>query len=190
MIRPESIDETRASVQGELVKDGVNGLTFTHRDASSLAAAMLRAIQQPERLEQLGQHGYLQAADGQVPSIESHVDQLIDLYSTLTEADVAESINLQPKAIESLTAPRRITFDTNPDDCNFSCIMCEQHSEYSPHQKARKEAKIRRRRMDFDVIQQVVAEAAPLGLEEIVRELNLFFIRLQSNASIDSFHHG
>lgn len=124
---------------------------------------MLRAIQQPETLDQLGQKGYLYAADGQVPSIESHVDQLIDLYSTLIETRV-------PKPIESLAAPRRITFDTNPDDCNFSCVMCEQHSEFSPHQKARKEAKIRRRRMDFDVIKQVVAEAAPLGLEEIVRK--------------------
>jgi hypothetical protein len=96
---------------------------------------------------------------------------LIDLYSTLINNRVEEQINLQPQPIESLLAPRRITFDTNPDDCNFSCIMCEQHSEYSPHQKERKEAKIRRRRMDFDIIKQVVAEAAPLGLQEIVKKI-------------------
>lgn len=46
--------------------------------------------------------------------------------------------------------------------------MCEQHSEFSPYQKARKEAKIRRRRMDFDIIKQVISESAPLGLQEIV----------------------
>jgi hypothetical protein len=161
--------------QSELVKDGVNGLTFTHRDALSLAQVMLRAIQQSDTFDKLGQHGYLYSDDGQVPSIESHVDQLIDLYSTLTNTQVEEQINLQPKAIEPLSAPRRITFDTNPDDCNFSCIMCEQHSEHSPHQKARKDAKIRRRRMDFDIIKQVVTEAAPLGLEEIVRNfIDLF----------------
>ncbi|CAF1294449.1 unnamed protein product [Adineta steineri] len=152
----------------ELVQDGVNGLTFLHRDASSLAQTLLRIIQQPNMLNQLGEHGYLYSNDGQVPSIESHVDELINLYSSLTNNQIEESINLQPKPIEPLSAPRRITFDTNPDDCNFSCIMCEQHSEYSPHQKARKEAKIRRRRMDFDIIKRVVAEAAPLGLQEII----------------------
>ncbi|CAF4928852.1 unnamed protein product, partial [Rotaria sp. Silwood1] len=129
---------------------------------------ILRAIQQPDLLDKLSQYGYLYSDDGQVPSIESHVDQLIDLYSTLTKRHIKEQVNLQPKPIESLSAPRRITFDTNPDDCNFSCIMCEQHSEHSPHQKARKEAKIRRRRMDFDIIKQVVAETASLGLQEII----------------------
>ncbi|CAF4828715.1 unnamed protein product [Rotaria sp. Silwood1] len=152
----------------ELVKDGVNGLIFTHRNVSSLAQVILRAIQQPDLLDKLSQYGYLYSDDGQVPSIESHVDQLIDLYSTLTKRHIKEQVNLQPKPIESLSAPRRITFDTNPDDCNFSCIMCEQHSEHSPHQKARKEAKIRRRRMDFDIIKQVVAETASLGLQEII----------------------
>jgi hypothetical protein len=158
------------------VRDGVNGLTFTHRDASSLSQAIFRVIQQPDILDKLGQVGYLYSDDRQVPSIESHVDQLIDLYSTLTNDRVEERIDLQPKPIESLAAPRRITFDTNPDDCNFSCIMCEQHSEYSPHQKARKEAKIRRRRMDFDIMKQVIAETAPLGLQEIVRKF--FFVHI------------
>ncbi|CAF0923850.1 unnamed protein product [Adineta ricciae] len=144
----------------ELVNDGVNGLTFSHRDASSLATAILRIVQQPDILDKLCQHGYLYSKDGQVPSIETHVDELIKIYSTLT--------NNQPKPIEQLPAPRRITFDTNPDDCNFSCIMCEQHSEHSPHQKARIAAKIRRRRMDFDIIKEVVAETASLGLQEII----------------------
>ena len=162
--------------QSELVKDGVNGLTFTHRDASSLGQTILRVIQQPDILDKLSQVGYLDSKDGQVPSIETHVDQLIGLYSTLTNSRVDEQINLQPKPIESLAAPRRITFDTNPDDCNFSCIMCEQHSEYSPHQKARKEAKIRRRRMDFDIMKQVIVEAAPLGLQEIVKKIFLIHI--------------
>ena len=152
-----------------MIQDGVNGLTFKHRDAASLAEAMLRAIEQPDVLNKLSDRGYLHAANGQVPSIESHVDQLIDLYSKLTENDTDERVSVQPKPIAPLSAPRRITFDTNPDDCNFSCIMCEQHSEHSPHQKARKEAKIRRRRMDFDIMKKVIAEAASLGLEEIVR---------------------
>ena len=143
----------------ELVRDGVNGLTFQHRNSASLAEAMLRVVEEPKILDQLSQRGYLYSHDGQVPSIEAHVDQLLALYSNLTGVE---------QTIQPLAAPRRITFDTNPDDCNFSCMMCEQHSEFSPHQKARKEAKIRRRRMDFDLMKQVIAEAAPLGLEEIV----------------------
>ena len=167
------------------MKDNVNGLTFTHRDASSLSQTIRRVIQQPDILDKLGQVGYLYSKDGQVPSIESHVDELIDLYSTLANT----RIDLQPKPIESLAAPRRITFDTNPDDCNFSCIMCEQHSEYSPHQKARKEAKIRRQRMDFDIMKQVVVEAAPLGLQEIVRQRNIFSTP-SDNLLTDSINHG
>lgn len=144
----------------ELVQDHINGLTFQHRNSTSLAKVMRLVVEQPEILEKLSQHGYLYSNDGQVPSIESHVDQLLNLYSTLNTR--------QHENIKPLAAPRRITFDTNPDDCNFSCVMCEQHSEYSPHQKARKEAKIRRRRMDFDLMKQIITEAAPLGLEEIV----------------------
>ena len=25
----------------------------------------------------------------------------------------------------------RITLDTNPEDCNYHCIMCEEHSRYN-----------------------------------------------------------
>ena len=34
--------------------------------------------------------------------------------------------------------PWRITFDTNPDDCNLQCLMCEEHSPFSPKQAERK----------------------------------------------------
>jgi hypothetical protein len=36
--------------------------------------------------------------------------------------------------------PWRITFDTNPDDCNLHCIMCEEHSPYSDLQAERSDA--------------------------------------------------
>ena len=32
------------------------------------------------------------------------------------------------------SGPWRITFDTNPDDCNLHCIMCEDHWPYSTTQ--------------------------------------------------------
>lgn len=64
--------------------------------------------------------------------------------------------------------PWRITFDTNPDDCNLRCIMCEDHSQYSHTQKDRIKAKLSRRRMPIDIIRKIVAEAKPMGLQEII----------------------
>lgn len=198
---------------GELVKHGVNGLTFKHRSSSSLADAMLEAIHQPKGMLHLGKRGYLHSADKQVPSMDTHIERVMEIYLRLaqeqplqqrsTAASCAEYDGLLRLAAESaasrsvassasssppsavvavpssgtspspaplvpLSAPWRVTFDTNPDDCNFSCTMCEQHSDFSPHQKARKASGIRRRRMDFELIRRTVAQLAPLGLREII----------------------
>jgi glycosyltransferase involved in cell wall biosynthesis len=171
---------------GELIKDGVNGLTFTHRSASSLAAAMMKALEQPRGVQALAQRGYLSSEDGQVPCIAQHVEQLLRLYRGLSTpavsavsvsdpalangaVDSAHSADSAASAISPLLpSPWRVTFDTNPDDCNFKCTMCEQHSEHSPHQKTRKAMGIRRRRMDIGVIRRVVQELAPRGLKEII----------------------
>lgn len=64
--------------------------------------------------------------------------------------------------------PWRITFDTNPDDCNMACVMCEEHSDLSPKKHLRMVNHAAHRRMDVRVIRQVVAEMAPLGLKEII----------------------
>lgn len=53
-------------------------------------------------------------------------------------------------------------------DCNFSCTMCEEHSEHSPKQVERKSKGLRKRRMDFETIAKIVAELAPKGLKEII----------------------
>jgi len=61
-----------------------------------------------------------------------------------------------------LQGPWRITFDTNPDDCNMSCIMCERFSRYSePINEIP-------RRMPYNLVETIVAEAKPLGLKEII----------------------
>lgn len=70
--------------------------------------------------------------------------------------------------MELEAGPWRITFDTNPDDCNLSCIMCEDHSPYSKTQKSRIAAGLPRRRMPIDLIRKTVIEAKPLGLREII----------------------
>lgn len=61
-----------------------------------------------------------------------------------------------------MNGPWRITFDTNPDDCNHKCIMCEQHSIYA---EPRKES---HNRMPFELIENVVSECSNFGLREII----------------------
>lgn len=66
------------------------------------------------------------------------------------------------------SGPWRITFDTNPDDCNLSCIMCEDHSPYSTTRKERVAAGIVKRRMDIGLIKKVLIEAQGTPLREII----------------------
>ena len=70
--------------------------------------------------------------------------------------------------IPALPAPWRITFDTNPDDCNLSCVMCEEHSDFSEKKRLRVLSHRSHRRMDIQVLRRVVVEMAPLGLREII----------------------
>jgi glycosyltransferase involved in cell wall biosynthesis/MoaA/NifB/PqqE/SkfB family radical SAM enzyme len=207
----------------ELVQHQVNGLLFKHRDSASLAEQMSVALRDPDRLAALGKRGYLHSDDGQVPSIDNHMREIVALYRSLlarrrNNSAAAKSTQgllppegfrnpqfaglqrlLEDSAVELSSAPQqlehngtqvaanvtiappaqdvdagirkapwRVTFDTNPDDCNFKCKMCECHSEYSSHQADRKANNIRRRRMDFAVIRKVVEELAPHGLREII----------------------
>jgi MoaA/NifB/PqqE/SkfB family radical SAM enzyme len=64
--------------------------------------------------------------------------------------------------------PWRITFDTNPDDCNIHCVMCEEHSEFSTFLKERRDLGLAPRRMSTDLIRKIVEEASKHGLKEII----------------------
>ena len=64
--------------------------------------------------------------------------------------------------------PWRITFDTNPDDCNLHCIMCEDHSPYSTTQSDRMAAGRPKRRMDIELLRRVLAESKGSPLREII----------------------
>jgi hypothetical protein len=75
---------------GELVQDGVNGLTFKHRDASSLAEAILIAIEQPRGMQFLGQGRYPQSEAGDVRCVKKHVQEIMSLYARLLESQIAE----------------------------------------------------------------------------------------------------
>ncbi len=80
--------------------------------------------------------------------------------TTVSDAPAADSA--------AFKGPWRITFDTNPDDCNLRCIMCEDHSPYSSTQPDRRAAGLPKRRMDISLIRRVLADAAGNGLREII----------------------
>ena len=150
-----------AGGMGEFVSDGVNGFTFKHRDSDSLALAMLKASQDPEQTARLGARGYLHSPNGEVMDIASHTRQVVAIYAHAI--DRRKSLAIKP-----LPSPWRITFDTNPDDCNLRCIMCEDHSPHSQTQIRRKAEGRPKRRMSIELVKKVVAEQAPLGLREII----------------------
>ena len=66
------------------------------------------------------------------------------------------------------SGPWRITFDTNPDDCNLNCIMCEEHSPYSDSQRLRRKARLPKRRMDISLIRRVLKELSSIRLREVI----------------------
>lgn len=142
-----------AGGMAEYVAHQLNGLLFKHRDQNSLSKQLSYAVNHPGQMEQLGKKGYLHSEDGQVPSIEAHAQQL-------------------EKAYQDLIAPEhsfwRLTLDTNPEDCNLSCIMCEEHSPHSTFIAELRKKGIKPRRMDIDTVKRLFIEAAELGVKEII----------------------
>lgn len=64
---------------------------------------------------------------------------------------------------------QRITLDTNPEDCNLHCIMCEEHSPYSNFiPELYRTTGVKRRRMPFEIVERLIQEAADLGVKEII----------------------
>ena len=68
---------------GEYVKDGENGQTFKHRNPEDLSRVMQTALDEPEMLMEFGKRGYLFSPEGNVPSIEEHVEAIIGHYEKL-----------------------------------------------------------------------------------------------------------
>lgn len=63
----------------------------------------------------------------------------------------------------------RVTIDTNPEDCNLKCIMCEEHSPYSNFiENLYQETGVKRRRMPFDWVVDIFKQAHELGVKEII----------------------
>lgn len=67
-----------------------------------------------------------------------------------------------------ISRPWRITLDTNPDDCNMHCVMCEEHSVHSKAQTERKRSGIPDRRMPLELVRNVIEQAKELGVTEVI----------------------
>lgn len=136
----------------EYVQHKVNGLLFEHRNTNSLKEQLRFAIANPNLLKQFGERGYLFSEDGSVPNIQDHCNELTKIYHRFA------SKNLW-----------RITIDTNPEDCNLKCVMCEEHSPYSDFiPNLFKETGVKRRRMKFETVEQIFQQAEKLGVKEII----------------------
>jgi len=137
----------------EYVEHKVNGLLFEHRNIEALREQLEFAIAHPDAIKQYGERGYLYSDNGAVPSIENHCNKLVEIYKHQT-------------ALKNIW---RITIDTNPEDCNLKCIMCEEHSPYSDFiPNLYKNTGVKRRRMKFETVQDIFRQAEKLGVREII----------------------
>lgn len=145
----------------EYVHNEVNGLLFEHRSFTALAEQMQRFLDAPELAAKLGSRGYVFSQDGDIPDIDTHVQNVEALYQRVLR-------RRNRTRLTHAEVPWRITFDTNPDTCNLKCVMCEEHSPHSAMQPLRKLDGRRHRRMPFEMLKRVVEEIAGKGLREII----------------------
>lgn len=145
----------------EYVADGVNGLLFSHRDPASLADAMSRMAADPGKAREVGRQGYLYSGTGDVPDMQEHAAVIESLYARVIRERRSARKPTRP-------GPWRITFDTNPDDCNLQCVMCEEHSPYSDKQERRETAGLPKRRMPVELIGRVLEDLRDTPLREVI----------------------
>lgn len=144
----------------EYVNHLENGLLFEHRNFKDLADKMLLLSQDKELAKKLGARGYLYSKDREIPDIKSHAKQIEEIYlKTCKEAN---------QQVPTKPGPWRITFDTNPDHCNYSCIMCECFSPYSKTKEERVAAGIKKRLMPIETIKKIISESKDTPLREII----------------------
>jgi len=136
----------------EYVQHQVNGLLFEHRSTTSLVEQMTYAILNTDKMNEYGERGYLYSSDGEVPDITHHCCDLEGIYSRIL------SKNLW-----------RITIDSNPEDCNLNCMMCEEHSPFSTFKKSLyNQTGVIHRRMDPEILEHIFTQAKQLGVKEII----------------------
>lgn len=145
----------------ELIRHGENGLLFDFRDVASLRGAMQRMVDEPALAARLGARGHLRSATGDVTDMRDHVREMEALYAQVIREKRAARVPTRP-------GPWRITFDTNPDECNLRCIMCEEHSPHSDRQRKREASGRPRRRMPLELLHRVLEDSRETPLREII----------------------
>lgn len=136
----------------EYVQHNINGLLFEHRNTDALAEQLKYAVSNPKKMKMLGEKAYLYSADGSVPNIQDHCKDLEIIYNKFIS-----------KSDHKLW---RITLDTNPEDCNLNCIMCEEHSQFSTYIKETLDGE--HRRMPKEWLEQIFDQAKIIGVTEII----------------------
>lgn len=145
----------------EYVAHEVNGLLFRHRDIESLAAAMAQLSGNRVGARRLGERGYLFSETGDVPEMSEHARLVEQLYAQAIREKRATKT-------PGRSGPWRVTFDTNPDDCNLHCIMCEEHSPHSDKQARRVAGGRPSRRMPIELIATVLDDLRDTPLREVI----------------------
>lgn len=136
----------------EYVQHNVNGLLFEHRNVDSLAEQLKFALENPNKMKALGEKAYLYSTDGKVPNIEDHCTKLESLYKKYIKKNDYKLW--------------RVTLDTNPEDCNLNCTMCEEHSPFSTYIKNKLNGK--HRRMPKEWLESIFEQAKNIGVKEII----------------------
>ena len=140
----------------EYVRHQENGLLFNHRNPDDLARQMQWAMDNPEAFLELGKRGYLYSDDGKIPRD----------WRALQNTSIHIPKNDQKKMKSEFW---RLTIDTNPEDCNLACIMCEEHSPYSDFKEKLYERTGQKvRRMPREWLEPIFREAKAMGIREII----------------------
>lgn len=136
----------------EYVQHQVNGLLFEHRNVNALAEQLRYAVTNPDSMRIYGERGYLYSEDSSVASIQDHCKALENLYRQFV---TSKEYKLW-----------RVTLDTNPEDCNLSCTMCEEHSPFSTYIKEKLNGK--HRRMPKEWLEPIFEQAKKIGVKEMI----------------------
>lgn len=145
----------------EYVAHMKNGLLFEHRNNQDLSNKMQELLDNPTLAEKLGSYGYLFSHNHHIPDITQHVKDVEQLYEQVLN-------KLCTKEAYSKPGPWRITFDTNPDHCNYKCIMCECFSPYSKVKDERVSQNVSKKVMSIEMIEKILADSVGSPLREII----------------------
>lgn len=139
-----------AGGMSELVQHGINGYLFPLGDEVALTKQLQKLIQIPESLQSL------QTSIHTVRSIEDDAQFCVQQYHKVM------AMHSQKSPLSHRPSPWRVTFVTNPDQCNMQCAMCDTHSIYAP--KTSKKI----RELDIGIIERTIRDLAQRGLREII----------------------